>query len=179
MSHVTRTQEFRQMSHVTHLNESCHTYEWDMPHIWLGHITHTQEFRQMWMGESKRATRLNFSKVCSRAISNSSSAPEPFLLLKMAREQTFEKMAREQTFVPERFLTVAAHGNTLLHGAAHCSTLEHTANSCHVLQHTATLQRTATYCNALQHFASHGITRQYTAPRCNSLQHPATHCNRL
>ena len=28
------------MSHVTHMNESCHTYEWVMSHIWMSHTTH-------------------------------------------------------------------------------------------------------------------------------------------
>ena len=27
-------------SHVTHINESCHTYEWVMSHIWMIHVTH-------------------------------------------------------------------------------------------------------------------------------------------
>ena len=31
------------MSHVTHMNESCHTYEWVMSHIWMSHVTHTNE----------------------------------------------------------------------------------------------------------------------------------------
>jgi len=26
------------MSHVTHMNESCHTYEWVMSHIWMSHV---------------------------------------------------------------------------------------------------------------------------------------------
>ena len=29
------------LSHVTRMNESCYTYEWVMPHIWLRHATHT------------------------------------------------------------------------------------------------------------------------------------------
>jgi len=28
------------MSHVPHVNESCHTCEWLMSHIWLSHFTH-------------------------------------------------------------------------------------------------------------------------------------------
>ena len=28
------------MSHVTHMNESCHTYGWVMSHIWMSHVTH-------------------------------------------------------------------------------------------------------------------------------------------
>ena len=31
------------MSHVTHMNESCHTYEWVMWHIWMSHVTHMNE----------------------------------------------------------------------------------------------------------------------------------------
>jgi len=31
------------MSHVTHVNESCHTYEWVMSHIWISHVTHAIE----------------------------------------------------------------------------------------------------------------------------------------
>ena len=31
------------MSHVTHMNESCHTYEWVMSHIWMSHVTHRNE----------------------------------------------------------------------------------------------------------------------------------------
>jgi len=28
------------MSHVTCINEPCHTYEWVMSHIWMSHVTH-------------------------------------------------------------------------------------------------------------------------------------------
>ena len=28
------------MSHVIHMNESCHTYEWVMWHIWMRHVSH-------------------------------------------------------------------------------------------------------------------------------------------
>jgi len=31
------------MSHVAHMNESCHTYEWVMSHIWMSHVTHMNE----------------------------------------------------------------------------------------------------------------------------------------
>jgi len=30
-------------SHVTHMNESCHTYEWVMSHIWMIHVTNMNE----------------------------------------------------------------------------------------------------------------------------------------
>jgi len=32
-----------QISHVTHLNELCHTYEWDVSQIWMSHVTCANE----------------------------------------------------------------------------------------------------------------------------------------
>jgi len=31
------------MSHVTHMNESCHTHGWVMSHIWMSHVPHMNE----------------------------------------------------------------------------------------------------------------------------------------
>jgi len=31
------------MSHVSRMNESCNTYEWVMSHIWMSHVTHMNE----------------------------------------------------------------------------------------------------------------------------------------
>jgi len=31
------------MSHVTHMNESCHTYEWVAAHTWMSRVTHMNE----------------------------------------------------------------------------------------------------------------------------------------
>ena len=36
MSHI-------RMSHVTHMHESCHTYAWVMSHIWMGHVAYMYE----------------------------------------------------------------------------------------------------------------------------------------
>ena len=56
MSHVTRMNESCHtyewvmshvwMSHVTRMNESCHTYEWVMSHVWMSHVTHIQMSRR-------------------------------------------------------------------------------------------------------------------------------------
>jgi len=48
------------MSHATHMNESCHTYEWVMSHIWMSHVTpmnkscHTHEWvmSHTWMSHT-------------------------------------------------------------------------------------------------------------------------------
>jgi len=31
------------MSHVTHMDESCHTHGWVMSHTWMSHVTHMDE----------------------------------------------------------------------------------------------------------------------------------------
>ena len=31
------------MSHITHMNKSCHTYEWVMSHMWMSHVTHMNQ----------------------------------------------------------------------------------------------------------------------------------------
>ena len=49
------------MSHVTHMNESCHTYEWVMSHMSLSHSTHAYEachifesvIAHIWMSHGK------------------------------------------------------------------------------------------------------------------------------
>ena len=31
------------MGHVTHMNDSCHTYEGLVPHTWMSHVTYITE----------------------------------------------------------------------------------------------------------------------------------------
>jgi len=55
------------MNHVTYMNESCHTYEWAMSHIWMSHVTHVNELchicervmSNIWMSD---ATHMNESR---------------------------------------------------------------------------------------------------------------------
>jgi len=42
-SRVLRDVGHVRMSHVTHVNGSCRTYEWDLSHIWMSHVTHMDE----------------------------------------------------------------------------------------------------------------------------------------
>ena len=37
------------MSHVTHMNESCHTYEWVMSHIWMRLAGYEWVMSHIWM----------------------------------------------------------------------------------------------------------------------------------
>ena len=55
MSHVTHihirnprtcsntTRGYHSISHVTHMNESCHTYGWVLSNVWMSHVTHMNE----------------------------------------------------------------------------------------------------------------------------------------
>jgi len=47
------------MSHVTHMNESCHTYGWDMSHMWTSHVTHERVVSHAWMSH---VTHMNTSR---------------------------------------------------------------------------------------------------------------------
>ena len=37
------------VSHVTHMNESCHTYEWVMSHIWMSPVIVMNDISHIWM----------------------------------------------------------------------------------------------------------------------------------
>ena len=50
------------MSYVTRMNESCHTYEWVMSHIWMSHVIHMNESRRAW-NESCRTYEWVMSQV--------------------------------------------------------------------------------------------------------------------
>ena len=50
MSHIWMLQRIcripaavSELSHVTHMNESLHAYEWVMSRIWMSHVTHVNE----------------------------------------------------------------------------------------------------------------------------------------
>ena len=39
------------MSHITHMNERCHTCEWVMSHMWMSHVTHANEWWWIFIGK--------------------------------------------------------------------------------------------------------------------------------
>ena len=52
------------MSHVTHMNGSCPTYEWFKSHMWISHVTHTNESHDAYeyatsLTQISRVTRMN------------------------------------------------------------------------------------------------------------------------
>jgi len=72
MSHVC-------MSHVTHMNESCHTYAWVTSHVCMSHVTHMHESRHtyawvmshIWMSHTHSTSRayesvMSYTWMCHR-----------------------------------------------------------------------------------------------------------------
>jgi len=100
------------MSHVTHMNESCHTYEWVMSHIWMSLVTH--------MNESCHTYEWVMSHIWMSTVS---ATHVNVFATHYAHCNTLQ--------------LTATHCNTLQHAATHCSTLQHTAKHCNTLQHTA------------------------------------------
>jgi len=148
------------MSHVTHMNESCHTYEWVMS-CESCHVT--QIMKQIQLSTTLPATRLIHT--CSKTAT---------------RCNTLQHTA---TWLINTYNMTETHCNTLQHTATwlnytcnmtDCNTLQqHTASCCNTLQHTAT------HCSTLQHTTAHHNTLPHTATHCRTLQHTVTHCNTL
>ena len=84
MSHVThmndscRTYEWVMsrisMNHVAHMNESCHTYEWVVSHIWLSHVTYMSGICDV-PHTYRNTCRFRLVRSSSRRVAVSISAP--------------------------------------------------------------------------------------------------------
>jgi len=70
------------MSHVTHINESCHTYQWVVSHIWTSHITHSH-------GSCHTKSRL-MSHMKSRDSRDRSCGPQKREISNVARNEPSE-----------------------------------------------------------------------------------------
>ena len=95
MSHVTHVNESCHicewvMSHiwmslVTHMNQSCHMCEWVMSHIWMSHVTcvnepcHTYEWvmSHVWMGHVTHMNSSRVSWVCQLCVKASRHTYKP------------------------------------------------------------------------------------------------------
>jgi len=52
------------MSHGAHMNESCHTYEWVMSHIWMSHVTHMNESCHTYKWVMSHKCMIHVSFIC-------------------------------------------------------------------------------------------------------------------
>ena len=154
------------MSPVTHMNESCHTYDchkfwWVIYiymyiyiyiyiyiHMWISHFTHAED--SMWR--------------CKRV-------------------PTLCDWASRKVFVKESHALICTRIHTLTY--THTHSLQHIATPCNTLQHSAKhlagrrkSAHFATHCNKLQHTWLIS-TRVLIETHCNALQRTATHYNTL
>ena len=57
------------MSHDTHTNQSCHTYEWVMSHVRMSHVTNTNESCHNWRAsgflQTKSCIRIDIRAACT------------------------------------------------------------------------------------------------------------------
>jgi len=61
MTHSESCDTWKRTQSVTHMNESCHTYEWVMSHIWMSHVTHMNESCHTHEWVTKSVTHMNVS----------------------------------------------------------------------------------------------------------------------
>jgi len=182
------------MSHVTHLNESCHTSEWVMSLIWRSHVTHPWVMSHFWMSH---VTHLKESCHASERVISP---------IEMRHNTLLNQACRSSDWVMHGICKGVEknYPNALQYTATHCNTLHHTATHyrypglsrrstasaralitidlayCNALHNCNTLQHTATHyrCSGPSH-RSTALARILIKNWLNMLQHTATHCNTL
>ena len=190
------------------MNESYHTYEWVMLHIWMSQLLHRWvqiARRSPPQISAKRAVciRIRAVYLCKRASCSHKSACYVQLSgdLCMSSKQpgTFTKepckSAKEPCVLATEDCMSAKEAHTSAK-QAHISAKESMYRRAvytrkralyarkrspwrKTLKTCSALQHTATHCNTLQHTTTHCNTLQHTAKHCNTLQHTATHCETL
>ena len=113
------------MSHVTHMNESCHILKYAVPFISMRHVTHTNAHNSFSQNTHEGPFVCQWHFLCD-------------LTLSCATCRIYMGDVAH-AYVSQRRLLKVCLKYTLQHTATHC----------------ITLQRTATHCNAMQHDATH------------------------
>jgi len=145
------------MSHVAHLNESCHTASTEIA---------------LEQGDESQNTCLNVTHVNESSFTNKTVETRTLMSHVCIRISHLLQCNALQLTCPRGMAPLSDES------AALCNTLQHNATHCNTLQHTAirrnTLPHTATHCNTLQHTATHCNTLQLTTTHCQT-----THCTAL
>jgi len=154
------------MSHVTHMNESCLTYEWDMSHIWMSHVSHTNEscltyescMLHIW-GVSWLSEWVSLSAICvswrMHVCDMTHVTYESCIALTLMRHVTRYGTYMNASCHTYKWARPCARmsDTTRLHWVS-CSVMQCVAVCCSVLQCVAVccsvLQCDAVYCSALQ-----------------------------
>ena len=171
------------MSHVTHMNESCHTYEWVISHIYFtahprttapvrGFVWHDIFTCGSWLMYMEDMTHsYKWHSVFKFETPSFIYVTWLIYMCDMTHSYVWHDSLICMTWLINMCdMAHSTYCNTLQQTATHCNTLQNAATHCSTLQHTAA------HCNTLQHAARHCNTLQHAATHCNSLQHTAIHC---
>ena len=157
------------MSHHTHMNKSCHTYERDMPHLWMSHATHINDscHTHEWVMPHPRISHIKHTNKLyqkhRRVLSHVQNYPHTIIDAKLCVAlcrrmlQGVAECCRNWAAYQHRHdakVCVAVCCNVLLNIAVCCSVLQCVAVCCSVLQCVAVcyniLQCVAMCCSVLQ-----------------------------
>jgi len=143
------------MSHVTEMNDPCHTWKGAITHEWVvshmnGCPMHKWVMSREWMSHVT-SIKLSLSVMIIWWQIGIIWLKGCFDSILGAYEVTY--MSLLMMYMPylmdSRALLI--WGLCLPYSTPHCNTLQHTATHCNTLQHTAT------HCNTLQHTATHSL----------------------
>ena len=160
------------MSHVTHMNEPCHTHEWVMSHISIGsgHVTHigTQQ-----PGKGSKALQctatycntLQHPATHCNALQHTTTHCNTHCNLRTTFSYMWHDSAWETTAIWQAQQSTATYWNIPQHTATQYST----RSTVSYMQHDSTYENTVVW-QAQQRTATHCNILQYTATRCNTLQ---------
>jgi len=119
------------MRHVTHMNESCHTYVWIVSHIWMNHVTY------IWMNHVTHINESSHTREWIMSCIWMSLGPdmnEPCLTYEWVISlfpcfQTPRSICKCQKYIDIRPSPGICYSK-LQYTATHCSTLQHTIAYC-------------------------------------------------
>ena len=152
------------MSHVAHMNESCHTCSI------FDRVRHN-------------APRSNIQRHTSLLVATARIRQQHTATQTATRCNKLQQTATHGTMNGVSLEYVRIHRqHTASQTAIDCNTRQHSATDCntgHHQQHCAwdCAYLSAAYCNTLQYATARCNTLQHAATHCNTLQHAATRCN--
>ena len=189
------------MSHDTHMNGSCHTYEWVMSHVWMSHVAHMNESCRTgcyWMRYGN--IYVYIICVCPARFHESWHSYEWVMSHVWMSHVTRMNEMSHVAHMNESCYTGCywmRYGNIYVYIICVCPASFHTwisqipriNESCltfdlvvlHVWVSHTYMHIAATHCNTsvMTQMCVEFVTKYCTATHCNTLQHTATHCNTL
>ena len=176
------------VSHVTHMSESCHTYEWVMSHIWMIHVTHIECRMRVRLGCAYRMSHVTHMHVSFHTyewvmshlwVRHVTHMNESCHTYRMRDSGAFYMCDVNHSYVWHDsliYVTWLIRMWDMTHSV--CVTWMIDNIECTLFQSFITLRESFIICNTIM-WIIFRESLQHTATHCNTLQHAATHCNTL